>query len=159
MPASVHVRCRSAGAQRRTHALARTGAQDTNSLLHIKELGHVDRRMKQKHSPPRVIAIDVDGTLQCGGRANEVLIAWCRLRRQDGFSLILWSSRGESYARAVAKAFECAEIFDHIVSKPGYVVDDHGWEWIRWTRVLRPDEMEIESDAGSSPSWVLPEGG
>ena len=28
-------------------------------------------------------------------------------------------------------------IFDHVLSKPGYVLDDKGWTWIKFTRVIK----------------------
>ena len=89
------------------------------------------------YPPPRVIAIDVDGTLQIGGEANARLIEWCRQRKADGFQLILWSARGEAHARRYAEAFAVADLFAVICSKPGYIVDDLGWGWIRHTRVIR----------------------
>lgn len=90
----------------------------------------------QKYPPPRVIAVDVDSTLQVGGVANLKLIDWCRARKAAGFTLVLWSSRGEAHARTVAEKFGVAELFTHILSKPGYVVDDQGWGWIKYTRVV-----------------------
>ena len=86
---------------------------------------------------PRVIAVDVDGTLCLAGEPNTALIEWLRKRREDGYSLTLWSNRGEAHARATAERYACADLFAHIVSKPGYVVDDRGWAWIRDTEVVR----------------------
>ena len=49
----------------------------------------------------------------------------------------------------MAKRCECVELFDHIVSKPNYVVDDLGWSWIKYTEVVRfggdPTEQEDDS--------------
>jgi len=28
-------------------------------------------------------------------------------------------------------------IFDHVLSKPGYVLDDKGWTWVKFTRVIK----------------------
>lgn len=86
--------------------------------------------------PPRVIAVDVDGTLHTAGICNARLIAWCNQQKQVGFSLMLWSSRGEAHARRVADHCGVADLFDVICSKPGYVVDDKGWGWIKYTRVI-----------------------
>lgn len=86
---------------------------------------------------PRVIAVDVDGTLHRAGEPNTRLIAWLIERKSEGFSLTLWSARGEQHARNMAQRCGCVELFDHIVSKPGYVVDDRGWSWIKYTEVVR----------------------
>lgn len=90
----------------------------------------------QKYPPPSVIAVDVDGTLQQRGRPNERLIKWCRARKEEGFSLMLWSSQGEAHARKYAELFRIVDLFDVICSKPGYIVDDQGWGWIKYTGVI-----------------------
>lgn len=84
--------------------------------------------------------MDVDGTLHINGVANHRAIAWLNKRKAEGYTLMLWSMRGERHARVVAKQMECAELFDVIVSKPGYILDDEGWRWIQRTRVLRVTE-------------------
>ena len=66
------------------------------------------------------------------------LVQWCADRSADGFSLVLWSCNGEQHARRAAEATGRPEIWDHILSKPGYIVDDRGWSWVRDTRRLRP---------------------
>ena len=84
----------------------------------------------------KVIAVDVDGTLVGNdGALNSDLVEWCKNRKAAGFSLFLWSSRGETYAKETARRFEIEYLFDHILSKPGYIVDDHGWSWINFTHV------------------------
>lgn len=90
----------------------------------------------QKFRPPKVVAVDVDGTLQIRGEPNEKLIEWCREKRADGFSLMLWSSRGEVNARHYAELFGVVDLFDVICSKPGYIVDDKGWRWTQYTRIV-----------------------
>ena len=90
----------------------------------------------QKYPPPRVSAVDVDGTLHRNGVANQSLIEWCRKQKESGFKLMLWSSRGEDYARKAAELFGVVDLFHVICSKPGYVVDDQGWSWIKYTRVM-----------------------
>ena len=52
----------------------------------------------QKHPPPKVIAIDVDGTLLINGARNARLIECITARKAEGFVLHLWSSRGEAHA-------------------------------------------------------------
>ena len=93
-------------------------------------------RHKQKYPPPRVIAVDVDGTLLLRGALNKKLIEWCKQKKNDGFIMILWSSRGELHAKKAADLSGLNDIFDYIISKPGYVVDDKGWSWIKYTRVI-----------------------
>jgi hypothetical protein len=91
-----------------------------------------------KYTPNKVIAVDVDGTLERKGNLNEKAIEWCRVRKAEGFFLILWSSRGAEYAKETAARLGVAEIFDVILSKPGYILDDWGWTWTRFTKVVRP---------------------
>jgi len=97
----------------------------------------------------RVIACDVDGTLHREGEPNTRLIAWLTDRKSEGFSITLWSARGEQHARNMAQRCGCVGLFDHIVSKPGYVVDDRGWSWIKYTEVVRfgSEPTEVEEDA------------
>jgi hypothetical protein len=97
---------------------------------------------RQRYEPTRCIAVDVDGTLQINGRRNDVLIDWCRDRRLDGYSILLWSARGKEHARSVADAFACADVFDVILAKPGYIVDDLGWSWIKYTRVIDMGDLQ-----------------
>ena len=93
-------------------------------------------RAPQKYPPPKVIFIDVDGTLIQKGILNEKLIKWCKDKKNNGFKLTLWSARGEEHAKKVAMLFKVSDIFDYIISKPGYIVDDLGWRWIKFTRVI-----------------------
>jgi hydroxymethylpyrimidine pyrophosphatase-like HAD family hydrolase len=87
--------------------------------------------------PPRVIAVDVDGTLHIKGEPNTKAIAWLHKRKAEGYTLMLWSMRGEKHARLIANQFGCVDLFDYIVSKPGFILDDEGWSWIKRTRVIR----------------------
>ena len=87
--------------------------------------------------PPRVIAVDVDGTLHIAGEPNNKAIAWLHERKAEGFRLMLWSMRGEAHARLIAGQMQCLDLFDCIVSKPGFILDDEGWGWIKRTRVVR----------------------
>jgi hypothetical protein len=77
--------------------------------------------------PPKVIAVDVDGTLLLAGRPNVRAIAWCRARKASGFSLFLWSMRGD--------------IFDAVIGKPGYVLDDQGPSWSAHCHHITPSEL------------------
>jgi hydroxymethylpyrimidine pyrophosphatase-like HAD family hydrolase len=93
--------------------------------------------------PPRVVAIDVDGTLLTeGGQINDRVVEFARAKKSDGFEVWLWSSRGEAHARRAAEMAGLSDVFDHILSKPGYIVDDQGWRWIQYTRVITdPDDL------------------
>jgi hydroxymethylpyrimidine pyrophosphatase-like HAD family hydrolase len=93
--------------------------------------------MQQKYPPSKVIAIDVDGTLIINGVVNDDLVAWCKARKNDGFCMILWSARGEKHAKNAAKTTKLEAVFNHILSKPSYIVDDKGWSWIKYTRVIK----------------------
>lgn len=91
----------------------------------------------QKYAPTKSIAVDVDGTLHIHGLPNRQVIEFCKAQKARGIILTLWSARGKKYAQAVADKFEVASLFDDIVSKPGYVLDDQGWNWIKHTHVIR----------------------
>lgn len=86
---------------------------------------------------PRVLAVDVDGTLSNRGHLNTAVLEFVRRRRAEGFQTLLWSMRGEGYARAAAAAFACQADFDHILGKPGYILDDQGLLWMRDAHIVR----------------------
>ena len=92
---------------------------------------------KNKYPKPRVIAVDVDGTLFVNGELNESLVKWCKEKKDQGFHLMLWSMRGEKHARKAASIAGLLEVSDVITSKPGYIVDNDGWSWIKYTEVVR----------------------
>ena len=94
-------------------------------------------KVKRELPPPRVIAVDVDGTLHICGEPNTRAIEWLKARKAEGFTLMLWSMRGEAHARLISGQMGCADLFDVIVSKPGYILDDEGWGWIRRTQLAR----------------------
>ena len=72
---------------------------------------------------------------------NENLVNWCKSKKLDGFELVLWSARGEKYSRLFAEKHFLTDIFDKIISKPGYIVDDKGWQWLKFTRVISFSEF------------------
>lgn len=82
-------------------------------------------------------AIDVDDTLLINGEANADLVEWIERKKEEGTELVLWSARGRDYAQEVAERLKVVHLFDAIISKPGIVVDDKGWGWIKYTRVIR----------------------
>lgn len=110
-------------------------------------------RPASKFPTPKVIAVDVDGTLLKGGTADGKIIEWCRKKKSEGYSMTLWSSRGEAHARRAAELCEASDIFDHIISKPGYILDDKGWSWIRFTGVIKDLSTEVPNhiDRESNP--------
>jgi hypothetical protein len=77
---------------------------------------------------------------------NVRLIAWCRERKADGFGLMLWSARGMAYAQHAADVLSIRDLFDVICGKPGYVVDDQGWNWIKHTHIVRSFDAEVGKD-------------
>lgn len=85
---------------------------------------------------PRVIAVDVDGTLLIRGRINRALLKRIEVYRAEGFEIWLWTMNGEPHARRVAERFGIANLFDRIMSKPGFLIDDKGARWITKCRIL-----------------------
>lgn len=102
-------------------------------------LGALNQRpMKnQKYPPTRTIAVDVDGTLHTNGILNARVVEFCERQKDNGFTLNLWSARGKEYAQAAAEKFGVSHLFDDIISKPGYILDDQGWNWIKYTQIIR----------------------
>lgn len=95
----------------------------------------------QKYPPSQTIFVDVDGTLHTRGVVNQRVVDFCKKQKEKGFTLCLWSARGKEYAQEAAEAFDVAWLFDDIVSKPGYILDDLGWSWIQYTRVIQSIEI------------------
>ena len=91
----------------------------------------------QKYPRNKFIAVDVDSTLKLRSGANLRLISWLREKKANDYTLLLWSARGGDYAKAIAEQYNVTELFDHIHSKPGFIVDDQGWKWAKYTKVVR----------------------
>ena len=89
-----------------------------------------------KFPPTKCIAIDVDGTLVISGRLNLNLATWAKERKEQGFEVILWSARGRQYAIDQATKYGVTDCFTVIISKPGFIVDDLGWSWVKYTQIL-----------------------
>lgn len=89
-----------------------------------------------KYPLPKVIAVDVDGTLHVNGVVNTRLVDWLRERKADGYELMLWSMRGRPRCEAAIDRFDLSGLFDVVCSKPGLLVDDKGWQWTRYTRTI-----------------------
>tara|TARA_R110000824_G_scaffold162702_1_gene338404 strand:- start:1549 stop:1797 length:249 start_codon:yes stop_codon:yes gene_type:complete len=79
----------------------------------------------------------VDGTLIQDGRLNRRLAEWAKEKKAEGFEVILWTAQGVDHARRVADAHGIAENFTAIIGKPGFIVDDMGWRWVKYTKILR----------------------
>lgn len=92
--------------------------------------------MIQKFPPPKVLAVDIDGTLVCDRRLNGEVVRLCQAYKEKEFRLMLWSARGLSYAQAMVARYRMENLFDDVVSKPGFILDDKGWEWTRYTAVV-----------------------
>jgi hydroxymethylpyrimidine pyrophosphatase-like HAD family hydrolase len=90
-----------------------------------------------KYAPTKSIGIDIDGTLLIGGELNKPLIEWAKTKRNKGFDVVLWSARGRKYAEKVADRHQISDVFTAIIGKPGYIVDDLGWQWIKYTKVVK----------------------
>ena len=104
-----------------------------------------------KYPPTRMIAIDVDGTLILHKiHINTALVEFCRQKKSDGFSLMLWSARGREYAETIARQFGLTDLFEVILAKPGYIVDDLGWDWIKYTQVIRSYSQALNTDGDSN---------
>lgn len=95
------------------------------------------RKFCPKFPPNRCIAIDVDGTLIRNGRLNRKLADWAKDKKEEGFDVILWTARGRAHAERVAVEHELTGHFTAIVGKPGYIVDDVGWSWIKYVAVVK----------------------
>ena len=91
----------------------------------------------RKYPPTKCIAVDVDDTLFRRGSCSAGLVDWAGQRKAEGFDLILWSAQGRRHAEDAAKASGTLDLWTAIIGKPGYIVDDQGWKWIRFTKVIR----------------------
>ena len=86
--------------------------------------------------PPRVVAVDVDGTLVIGGAVNRALVRRVRAMSEAGYDVIVWSMRGRIYAERAAHATGLSDVAT-CVGKPGVIIDDKGLEWLRESHVVR----------------------
>ena len=90
----------------------------------------------------KTIAVDVDGTLIVRGEPNLALVNWCRAKKAEGYSIVLWSAAGREHAQQSAALCGATDIFETIIAKPGFIVDDNGWGWIRYSQVVRQFHTE-----------------
>ena len=93
--------------------------------------------MRPNKYPPRpVIHVDVDGTLVTRGKLNRELAEWSKRMKEKGFELTLWSAQGKEYCERIAKEHDVENCFDYFASKPSFIVDDLGWSWTKYTKVM-----------------------
>lgn len=92
--------------------------------------------MIPKYPMPKWVFVDVDGTLIKEGVLNQRLVDWCKERKQEGFKIVLWSNQGIEHATQAAASANVTDIFDFIISKPGYIVDDKEWSWANFVPAL-----------------------
>ena len=86
---------------------------------------------------PRVIFVDVDGTLIVNGRLNKPLVDRLKRKYADGFALVLWSMRGREHAYTEAAKHGVADLFAFIISKPGEIIDDRGTTWLKGVKITK----------------------
>jgi hydroxymethylpyrimidine pyrophosphatase-like HAD family hydrolase len=83
----------------------------------------------------KTVFVDVDNTLvDKYNNSNKELIKALYVSKANGFEINLWSMRGEEYAKEVADRLGITDLFNNIISKPGYIADDMGWKWIQYTK-------------------------
>lgn len=100
--------------------------------------------MESKYPKQKVIAVDVDDTLIINREPNLDLIEWLRVKKAEGYYLMLWSMRGRENAISAATTTNTHGLFHVVMSKPGYIVDDDGWGWTQHTEVISPDMKVIK---------------
>ena len=44
---------------------------------------------------------------------------------------------GEKHARNVAEKLKITDLFANIISKPGFILDDQGWQWTEHSKVIQ----------------------
>ena len=89
--------------------------------------------MNRTYPKQKWIYVDVDGTLT---KNTDNVLKWLREQKESGAKLVLWSSAGQDHSRQVAMRYDCVNLFEAILSKPGAIVDDVGWSWIKYTSVI-----------------------
>jgi phosphoglycolate phosphatase-like HAD superfamily hydrolase len=83
----------------------------------------------------------------------RAIVEWAARRRSKGYEVILWSAQGKAHADQVVASHGLEGVFSVVISKPGYILDDVGWAWIRHTRAINLRAFE---DGREHPSLELP---
>ena len=99
---------------------------------------------RERFAPRLQAAVDVDGTLIQAGGVAPAVVEWIRERAGEGFQVIVWSARGEQVAREAVDRAGIGELVAYAIAKPGVILDDQGWGWVRFTRAIDPAELERE---------------
>ena len=97
-----------------------------------------------KYPKPRVIYVDVDGTLLVKGKIVDPVVKWVRKQKAKGFELVVWSSRGKGHAERTVKAAGLNDCVSCCIAKPGYIVDDMRLSWLGYVAVIHPSQIKIE---------------
>ena len=79
---------------------------------------------RKRFTRASTVCVDVDGTLIVNGALSNRVVRWAERARGEGLSVYLWSARGEAYAKEIAARYDVSHLFDKIISKPGYTLDD-----------------------------------
>lgn len=103
---------------------------------------------------PDVVFIDVDGTLIVDGNVNHDLVMWARQQATNGKDIIVWSARGKSNAEHAVDICGIRDIVSHMISKPGYVVDDLGNGWTQYMNIIHVDDINRSKQNKTSEVYV-----
>ena len=82
----------------------------------------------------KTICVDIDNTLIYKNELNQELVIWLKEQKKNNYDLILWSMQGRQYAEKVANKYNLQNLFNAIIGKPGFIIDDLGWSWTRHTK-------------------------
>ena len=96
----------------------------------------LEKPSENRFSTSRAIYCDVDGTLLLLTGPNLELIRGLKRLKETGFRLFLWSARGDTYAAKAAALCGCSSLFEAIIPKPGAVIDNAGWAWTKFVKIL-----------------------
>jgi predicted HAD superfamily phosphohydrolase YqeG len=111
-------------------------SRKTRPVGRTKKTPHIRPISRPKYRSQKSVFVDVDGTLVVNGALNKSVIDIIDKMRSDGFEIYLWSMAGRPHAISIAEHFGVAEMFDEIISKPGYMIDDDGFSWLRYVKKI-----------------------
>lgn len=88
----------------------------------------------------RSLYVDVDDTLLRSGRIVGPVATAIEAAISQGTDVVIWSARGKSHAE---RAAQMAGLYGRVtcLCKPDAIIDDRGWGWVKWTRVLSADDL------------------
>jgi len=95
-----------------------------------------------KYPTRKALFVDVDGTLVINGKANVELVEAIRTRHKNGFTITVWSARGEANSKRAVELCGIGDVVSHTISKPTFVVDDKGWGWIKHAPSLTVEQAK-----------------